>query len=161
MLETGMDMRSLYAGGVIPEVGLLLEEAMQSYHNTDHAEKLLQKAHRQAPSALPVYFSWYKFLFYKGKLAEAEQVVRSALNEAASQGGFSSAWEELTIESSDWLAHDSPQHFFLFSLKALAFIRLRQGDRQECDKILAKISQLDRADTVGASVIGALAAGSV
>jgi len=161
VFDKGMEMRSLYAGDVVPEIALLLEEAMQSYHDPDHAEKLLKKASRQAPAALPVYFSWYKFLFYKGKLAEAEQVVRSALTEAARQGGFPSAWEELNPDSADWLAHDSPQHFYLFSLKALAFIRLRQGGREECDEILAKIRLLDNADTVGASVISALAAGSV
>lgn len=161
MFDTGMEMRSLYAGGVAPEISLLLEEAMQSYHDSEHAEKLLEKAHQAAPAALPVYFSWYKFLFYKGKLAQAEQVVRNALVEAARQGNFPAEWENLTPDSADWLAHDSPQHFYLFSLKALAFIRLRQGGREECDNILAKIKLLDTGDTVGASVIGALAAGSI
>lgn len=155
-----MEIRSLYAGTVLPEISQLLEEAMQSYHDGDHAEKLLKKAQQLAPSALPVYFSMYKFLFYKGKLAEAESVVRTALEEAARQGGFPAAWEQLTLESSNWLAHDSPQHFYLFSLKALAFIRLRQNDRDECDLILAKLRILDQADTVGASVIGDLASGS-
>jgi hypothetical protein len=159
MDNSAMEMRSLYAGTVLPEISQLLEEAMQAYHDGDHAEKLLKKAHQLAPSALPVYFSLYKFLFYKGKLAEAERVVRSALEESARQGGFSVSWEQLTPESSDWLAHDSPQHFYLFSLKALAFIRLRLGDREECDRILAKLRLLDRTDTVGASVIGALASG--
>lgn len=154
-----MEMRSLYAGTVLPEIGQLLEEAMQQYHDPDHAEALLKKAHQLAPTALPVYFSWYKFLFYKGKLAEAERVVRSALDEAARQGNFPALWERLTPESADWLAHESPQHFYLFSLKALAFIRLRLGDQEECGKILEKLRLLDRSDTVGASVIGALASG--
>lgn len=156
-----MEMRSLYAGNVPPEIAQLLEEAMQTYHDSERAEALLNKAHQLAPSALPVYFSMYKFLFYKGKLAEAESIVRSALAEAANQGNFSASWEGLTPESTDWLAHDSPQHFYLFSLKALAFIRLRQYDRNECNLILDKLRVLDKADTVGSSVIGALAAGSL
>jgi hypothetical protein len=158
-MDNAMEMRSLYAGGVVPEVGQLLEEAMLSYHDTEHAEKLLKKAQQLAPMALPVYFSLYKFLFYKGKLAEAETVVRTALEEAARQGSFPASWDQLTLESADWMAHDSPQHFYLFSLKALAFIRLRQGDQTECDQILSKIRLLDPADTVGSSVIGALASG--
>jgi hypothetical protein len=159
MDASAMDMRSLYAGAVLPEIGQLLEEAMQSYHDSDQAERLLRKAHQLAPSALPVYFSLYKFLFYKGKLAEAEHVVRSALDEAARQGNLPAFLEQLTPESADWLAHESPQHFYLFSLKALAFIRLRQGDQEECEKILAKLRLLDSSDTIGASVIGALASG--
>jgi hypothetical protein len=154
-----MEMHCLYAVNMPAEIAQLLEEAMQAYHDSERAEALLNKAHHLAPSALPVYFSMYKFLFYKGKLAEAESIVRSALAEAAAQGNFPASWEHLTSESTDWLAHDSPQHFYLFSLKALAFIRLRQGDKEECGQILAKLSLLDRTDTVGASVIGALAAG--
>ncbi|PPD02852.1 MAG: hypothetical protein CTY29_11650 [Methylobacter sp.] len=159
MDSSAIEARSLYAGSVLPEISQLLEEAMRSYHDTDHAENLLNKAHQQAPSALPVYFSYYKFLFYKGRLAEAEGMVRAGLDEAARQGGFTASWEQLTPETADWLAHDSPQHFYLFSLKALAFIRLRQGDQSECGQILGKLRLLDPADTVGASVIGALASG--
>ncbi|MFA5985628.1 MAG: tetratricopeptide repeat protein [Methylococcaceae bacterium] len=161
MSSNAMEMRSLYAGSVLPEISMLLEEAMESYHNTEHAEKLLKQAHEQAPTALAVYFSYYKFLFYKGRLADAEAIVRSALAEAAKQGNFPGAWEQLSADSCDWSVHESPQHFYLFTLKALAFIRLRQGDREQCDQILAKLQILDRSDTVGSSVISALAAGSV
>lgn len=150
---------AFYASAVPPAVAGLLEEAMSLYHDTERAEALLQKARSEAPEALAVYFSLYKFYFYKGRLADAEAAVRAALATAARQGDFPDAYQDLTPASADWLRHDSPEHFYLFSLKALAFIRLRQGDTAGCEAILGKLRELDSADTVGGSVIGALAAG--
>ena len=151
-------MRALYAGTVPPSVSGLLDEAMSLYADTASAEALLRRAQRAAPEALPVYFSLYKFYFYKGRLADAEASARLALAAAARQGGFSGDFRELSADSAEWNRHDGPQHFFLFSLKALAFIRLRRGDKLGCDRILAKLAELDRDDTVGASVIGSIAA---
>lgn len=159
-MERGTAMREgFYAGKVPPKIGGLLEEAMSAYWDTARAESLLQQARQDAPDALPVYFSLYKFYFYKGRLAEAEEAARSALRAAARQGGFPESYANLTPETTDWTRYDSPQHFYLFSLKALAFIRLRQGDAQGCEEILSKLRELDTADTVGGSVIGSLAAG--
>jgi len=148
-----------YAGTVPPRIGGLLDDAMSAYADTERAEALLRQALCEAPDALPVYFSLYKFYFYKGRLADAEEAARAALETAARQGGFPDAYASLAPETTDWTRHDSPQHFYLFSLKALAFIRLRQGDARGCDEILGKLKELDTADTVGGSVIGSLAAG--
>jgi hypothetical protein len=84
---------------------------------------------------------------------------RLALETAARQGGFPSDFHELTAETVDWNRHDGPQHFYLFSLKALAFIRLRQGDKEAGERILETLRELDKADTVGGSVIGSIAVG--
>lgn len=151
-------MRALYAGTVSPKISGLLDEAMTAYADTARAEALLKQAQREAPDALPVYFSLYKFYFYKGRLAEAESSARLALATAARQGGFSGDFRELSADTVDWSRHDGPQHFYLFSLKALAFIRLRRGDKPGCDRILEKLAEIDHGDSVGASVIGSIAA---
>jgi tetratricopeptide (TPR) repeat protein len=152
--------RPLFGGEVPSEVSALLERAMQCYADTQIAETLLWQAHRMAPDALPVYFSLYKFYFYKGDLEQAEQSARMALNAAARQGGFDADWQRLNTGLSDWTDHAAPAHFYLFSLKALAFIRLRQGDVEEASAILSKLSELDPVDTVGASVIRSIAEGA-
>lgn len=151
-------MRAFYAGVLPARAGSLLEEAMSVYADTARAESLLQQAQREAPDALPVYFSLYKFYFYKGDLEEAERSARLALDTAARQAGFSSDFQSLTPDTTDWTRHDGPQHFYLFSLKALAFIRLRRGDKSGCEQILEKLGELDKEDTVGACVIGSIAA---
>ncbi len=152
-------MRALYAGDLPAKTRALLDEAMHSYADTERAETLLKQAQSEAPNALPVHFSLYKFYFYKGRLEDAERSARLALEIAARQAGFCSDFRLLTPDTADWSRYDGPQHFYLFSLKALAFIRLRRGGQQDCEQILEKLRELDKADTVGSSVIGALAAG--
>lgn len=151
--------RAFYAGSLPARAGGLLDEAMSAYADTERAEALLKQAQTEAPDALPVYFSLYKFYFYKGRLEDAERSARLALEIAARQGGFANDFRALTADSADWSRHDGPQHFYLFSLKALAFIRLRRGDKRDCEQILDKLRELDQADTVGGSVIGSIAAG--
>lgn len=147
------------AGGALPPgVADWLTQAVTSYHNTERAEFLLCTAQALAPECLPVYFALYKFYFYKRMLPQAEEVALRALDIAACQGGFSPDWTRLDAGSADWCRVDAPQHFYLFTLKALAFIRLRLGQSEDSHAILAKLQELDPLDTVGGSVIRDLAA---
>ena len=54
---------------------------------------------------------------------------------------------------------DSPHHFALYTLKALAFIHLRRDENDKSRKCLDKIAELGAMETVGGTVIAALAAG--
>lgn len=132
---------------------------MRSYADKQMAETLLWQAQRLAPNALPVYFSLYKFYFYQRDLDNAELAARMALLAAAMQGGFNADWRGLQAGSAEWADHAAPAHFYLFTLKALAFIRLRRGDADESSSILAKLAELDPRDAVGASVIRSMAKG--
>jgi len=149
--------RNLYGGEAGEDVSTLLEQAMQSYEDTEHAERLLWQAHRTAPETLPVYFSMYKFYFYKGDLENAGLAAHMALVAAAGLGGFDPDWRSLDAGSADWAEYEGPAHFYLFSLKALAFINLRLGKAEEAHAILDKLTELDPADSVGASVIRSIA----
>lgn len=132
---------------------------MRSYADTQLAETLLWQAQRMDADALPVYFSLYKFYFYKRDLENAELSARLALVVAARAGGFAADWQVLLPDSTDWSDYASPAHFYLFTMKALAFIRLRRGDADESSRILAKLAELDPRDSVGASVIRSIAEG--
>ncbi|MHB0919068.1 MAG: hypothetical protein ACYC1G_14955 [Thiobacillus sp.] len=145
-------------GALPPGVADWLAQAVASYPNTERAEFLLCTAQALAPECLPVYFALYKFYFYKRMLPQAEEVALHALEIAARQGGFSPDWARLDAHSTDWRRVDAPQHFYLFTLKALAFIRLRLGRSEDSHALLAKLQELDPLDTVGASVIRDLAA---
>ena len=152
--------RILFGGDTSGEVSSLLERAMRAYDDTQLAETLLWQAHRLDSNALPVYFSLYKFYFYKGNLEQAELAVRMALLSAAMQGGFNADWRDLKADSADWYNNEGCAHFYLFSLKALGFIRLRRGDKTESAAILAKMEEIDPRDSVGASVIRSIAEGA-
>lgn len=140
-----------------PIINETLRQAADCYADTEKAEFLMWTALKADPQCLGSYFSLYKFYFYKRMLTEAEGVARLALDTAAQQGGFNPDWTRLDANSADWRRVDAPQHFYLFTLKALAFIRLRLGHAEESRALLAKLQELDPLDTVGASVIRDLA----
>jgi hypothetical protein len=141
-----------------PLIDATLRQAAEAYADTQKAEFLLWTALKADEECLGSYFSLYKFYFYKRMLAEAEEVALLGLETAARQGGFTPDWTLLDARSADWQRVDAPQHFYLFTLKALAFIRLRLGRPQESRELLAKLGELDPQDSVGASVIRDLAA---
>jgi hypothetical protein len=147
-----------FADETPPRVAALLAEAGASYRDEARTEALLRAAQNADPQSLPAHFALYKFYFYRRRLAEAEQATRAALAVAAAQGGFPADWAGLDGGSADWSAATGPARFYLFSLKALAFIRLRRGASDETDAILAKLAELDPADQVGGTVIRSLAA---
>ncbi|MFI4940098.1 MAG: hypothetical protein ACHP7O_07135, partial [Burkholderiales bacterium] len=122
---------------------------------------ILWSAQAIDPDCLPVYFSLYKFYFYKGQLEMAEQVVRKALTVAARHACFDPDWRNAHAASADWSNSSSPQHFYLFTLKALAFICLRRGRPEESRDILDKLTEIDPQDSIGATVIRDLMRGTV
>lgn len=141
-------------------VAALLREATLYYDNTHRAEAVLWSAQAIAPDYLPVYFYLYKLYFYRGRLDSAEGAARKGLVAAARLGNFDPDWRALGAHSADWNHHHGPQHFYLFSLKALAFIRLRRNDPVDCRALLEKLAEIDPRDSVGAGVIRDLLRGA-
>lgn len=137
----------------------LLQQAVAAYEDTERAESLLDQAYRLDPEQLEVYIARYKFYFYKLRLEEAEAVAREALQRAATQGGFEADWAQLTPASADWSCGEGPERMYLYTLKALGFIRLRRMDFVGGESILDKLAQLDPEDQVGGSVLIQLAEG--
>lgn len=146
-----------FADEIPPRVAALLAEAGAAYGDEARAETLLRAAQRTDPQSLPTYFALYKFYFYRNRLPEAESVTLEALAVAAAQGGFDANWTRLHGGSADWATVVGPTRFYLFSLKALAFIRLRLDRPRESTALLAKLAELDPGDQVGGSVIRSLA----
>ncbi|CDQ10241.1 conserved protein of unknown function [Acidithiobacillus ferrivorans] len=137
----------------------LLEAALANSTHPTEVEKLLRQHLLTDPNYLPAYFAMYKLLFRQSRLAEAEEIARSALVSGARLGGFPPNWQQLAPGTADWSMIYSPAHFYLFTLKALSFILLRRKRLDECREILEKIGELDPHDLVGASAIRAYADG--
>jgi hypothetical protein len=158
-LFTGESSRALFGGDAPESVTRLLHAAAAAHADPVQAEALLWSARLSAPGCLAVYFAQYKFYFYRRRLEEAEQCARDGLRVAAGQARIGRHWREVQGGDADFSAV-GPARFWLFTLKALAFIRLRRGDRAEARALLAKAAQLDPADNLGAGVIASLEGGS-
>jgi hypothetical protein len=118
----------LFGTSVLPATNTRLQFAVAARHrDNSEAESLLWEARAEDPTCLPVYFALYKFYANSKKLDRAERAARLALAESARQAGMLADWEKLSVEPRrDRLYGSGAGLFYLFSLKALAFIKLRR-----------------------------------
>lgn len=154
-----IDETVLFSPDMPQAVNALLQQAVVASRNDKaRAEELFRQAYELDKGCLQTYFALYKFYFYQARLAEAERFVRAGLEEAARQGGFPPDYRRLYRERERWnLYADEASLFYLYTLKALAFIKLRQDQLEQGQDILLSLQQLDPEDRAGASVIMALA----
>ncbi|MCG8023558.1 MAG: hypothetical protein JAZ02_06200 [Candidatus Thiodiazotropha endolucinida] len=130
-----------------------LQRAASLVSSREGVLQALSAAQASAPDQLEVLIARYKFHFYQGDTDKAQDLVSQTLIKSALQGGFSHEWESLLPKSADWSDPRGPERVFLYSLKALAFIRLRQEDFADAASILDAVKRLDPEDQVGADVI--------
>jgi hypothetical protein len=124
----------------------------------DHARAdwLFRQALAAAPTELPIYFCLYKIHTYQGNLDQAQAAAESGLKEAASQAGWELDWRKWRPQA---VLSEGAGRFALYTLKALAFIHLRQNNPDQANEILARLRQLDPTGAVGWPVVAALAEG--
>ena len=148
------------AFGDVPEhVDLKLQAAVAARESPETCEALLWEAHQLGPRALPVFYALYKVYFNQKRLAEAERAALIGLDAAAHHLGVSTDWRALTPDSAaDWTVEGAAR-FYLFTMKALAFINLRRDKPDVAAQLLAKLAELDPTDHVGYGVIALLAKG--
>ncbi|MFM8333744.1 MAG: hypothetical protein ACKN9T_18875 [Candidatus Methylumidiphilus sp.] len=145
----------LFGTSVLPATNTRLQFAVAARHRDNtQAENLLWEARAEDPTCLPVYFALYKFYANSKKLDRAERAARLALAESSRQAGTPADWEKLAPRQ-----HYASEAglFYLFSLKALGFIKLRRQHWQEAGAILSHLARLDPEDRCGGSVVCGLA----
>ncbi|MDI1278175.1 hypothetical protein [Methylobacter sp.] len=156
-----VEERVMFSPNMPAEVNNLLQAAVAaSSVDQSRAENLFLQAQTLDSHCLQTYFALYKFYFYQKRLVDAERIVLAGLEESAKQGGFPNDYRRLVQSQPKWnlYANDSTL-FYLYTLKALAFIKLRQGFTTDAQLVLSHLQQLDPKDLSGASVIMDLAAG--
>jgi len=156
-----IEERVLFSPNIPIEVNNLLQAAVAaSSVDQSQAETLFLQAQALDSHCLQTYFALYKFYFFQKRLVDAERIVLAGLEEAAKQGGFPYDYRQLVGNQKKWnlYANDSTL-FYLYTLKALAFIKLRLGFTLDAQLVLSHLQQLDPEDLSGASVIMDLAAG--
>ncbi len=154
-LLTGEVSRALFGDGAMPaSVRRLVDLAQSAPPN--QREALLWTARASAPESLAVYYLLYKHYATQRNLVEAERAARAGLAEAARQAGLDADWKRVLPRQAAF-DRPGPARFWLFTLKALAFLRLRAGGGHEARAMLARLRVLDPGDSVGGDVVAALA----
>jgi len=149
--------RVVFGRNIPPQVNACLQEVVACANDFERSRELLYRAREMKPDQLEIYIALYKICFYRGCFDEAEQVALDALQQSAKDAGFDADWQQLNAGSTDWAVDEGPARLYLYSLKALAFIRLRKGQHDLARQVLNKLQQLDLNDLVGGSVIMDLA----
>ena len=156
-VPVGREAESINFGQIPARINELLQRGVVAYRSSPaSAERCFQEALSAAPDVLPVYFCLYKIHTYQGDLNRALLVATAGLAEATRQAELSSdvsTWRE-PIEASD-----GPLRFALYTLKALAFIHLKRGAREDASLVLEQLRRLDPEGRVGWPVVADLAAG--
>ncbi len=145
----------LFSPNMPEAVNSLLQTAViKSRSDKPAAEQLFLAAKQLDASCLQTYFALYKFYFYQARLAEAESCVKEALREASKQGGIPNDLFVLKRLASQYNMYaNEARLFYLYTLKAYAFIQLRLDNTRLAEEILGVIQVLDPQDRSGASVI--------
>ena len=131
-----------------------LRLASQSYSNGEIAEAHLWSANAAAPSHPAVLIGLYRFYFYKNRLSEALEVAHVCLKEAAQYSALPTDWRD--VRSRDAAFGDFAAvlpRFYLFTLKAYAYLHMRLGNLAEGRAIVTKLLELDSTDKIGAKVL--------
>lgn len=152
--EDALLASALLGGGLPPEAEHHLWEAGLSYHLDDVAEIYLKEAQLLAPGHAAVLIGLYRFYFYKGRLAEALEVARVCLAKAARENSLAADWRCVQRGNVDFGSFDAMlPRFYLFTLKAYAYLQMRLGDLEEGRAAALKLLELDPSDKIGARVL--------
>lgn len=140
-----------------PGVNEILQQGVALHrHDRAAAAARFRDALAVDPTALATWFCLYKIHTYAGDLDAALDAAHGGLRQAALRANLAPDW---TLWRRDEIVAEGPGRFALYTLKALAFIRLRRGEPEDAANVLARLADLDPDDTVGGSVVAALAAG--
>jgi tetratricopeptide (TPR) repeat protein len=140
--------------GLPAEAVTHLESAGLSYSSESVAERHLKQALALAPDHLAPHVALYRYLFYKGRLAEALEQLDVCFRQASAVGGLPRDWRQAVSGSFRFGDFEAPwPRFFMFALKAHGYLCLRLGRLEEGRAAASKALELDPQDKVGAQVL--------
>jgi hypothetical protein len=142
-------------GGDLPAAAAeQLRSAGLVYHEDEAAERHLRQAEALAPDHAAVLIALYRFYFYKGRLRNALEVARMCLAKAARENGLAADWRQVRSTDAEFSSYDARlPRFYLFTLKAYAYLQMRLGELEEGRQAVEKLLELDTADLIGARVL--------
>lgn len=145
---------AVFGGGLPDAAERHLRQAGLSYHLDDIAEFHLRQAEALAPGHAAVLIGLYRFYFYKGRLADALDVAALCLTKAAHDNGLAADWRRVATGDAEFGRYEaSAPRFYLFTLKAWAYLQMRLGHLAAGHEAVLKLLELDPSDKIGARVL--------
>lgn len=145
---------TLLASGLPPEAADALDRASACYADDTAAEQCLFEAYRAAPNHAAVLIGFYRFYFYKNRLQDALGVAATCLAQAARDNGLNEDWRRVRAQDAKFGSYDARlPRFYMFTLKAYAYLQLRLGDRDEGRDAIMKLLELDPTDKINARLM--------
>lgn len=131
-----------------------LWDAAYAYQDDDLALEHLRAAEAIAPGHAAVLIGFYRFYFYKGRLAECLEVAKLCLAKAARESRIPLDWRAVKPGDARFGRYEEVlPRFFLFTLKGYAYLNMRLGHIEEGRAAVDKLLELDPSDKVGAGVL--------
>lgn len=158
-LFTGEQADAFFGGEVPQHVRPLLHQAAASPRGEVGA--LLWTAQAMAPQCLSIYYALYKHHAGRREFESAERAARRGLDEAAVLAGLPADWRRVrpgSVPAGVDFTRPGPARFWLFTLKALAFIALRCQRPGDARELLGHIAELDAHSGMGDEVIASMLA---
>jgi tetratricopeptide (TPR) repeat protein len=140
-------------GKLPPAVQWEIEAAGAAYRDAEQAEAHLQRAYLLAPEHPAVHIALYRFYFYKNRLPEALAVAERCLLKAARDNALPLDWQLVAPRHLDFSTYAALPRFYLFTLKACAYLNMRLGQLDQGAALVAKLIELDPADRLGGKVL--------
>lgn len=152
IVDSGLDAfaESALGGGLSGDVAALIAQAGTLRDRPDEALALLERARAAAPDHPAPLIALYRFHFYGHRLAQARAVGEDALSIARAALG---AEFGNVPPSRDAVRFDAAVRFYLFTLKGLAYLRMRLGELDASRVLLDELRRLDPDDQVGGALL--------
>lgn len=139
---------------VVPlAVQQLLNQPLNVTEDWARAEKLLLDARQLMPSRPEVNVALYKLYAYSNRFEESLALIDDTLAICGLASGLDADWRKLKNICQPWQVIDDMQRCYLYTMKAIGFVRLRQGLVEEAQEVLGVLKNVDKADSVGSSVL--------
>jgi tetratricopeptide (TPR) repeat protein len=124
-----------------------------AYADDAKAEMHLVLAKAISPNNPVVQVGEYRYYFYKNRLKDALKVAEACLNTVSNELAIPNCWSDVMPEHADFRGDEPAHRFYLFVLKAYAYLLLRLGRIAEGTLVADKLLELDPDNKIGGQVL--------
>ncbi len=134
----------------------LSQEPLGVFNQWQRVEQLLCAAQQQAPLELSLSEALYKLYAYSNQFAQSQVFIDWVLSQSSQACGLPADPLAANSQQSKREPLNRAARYYLYALKANAFVALRQGDLTRAQALVHQLQVLDPLDQVGGSVVVAL-----